>query len=51
MLQVITKQLSLFKTDVDKWMTRLEGQLNEATNQNSLKVPKVVRPMNKKMLS
>ena len=29
---------------------RLDTQLNELTNQNSMKVTKVVKPMNKKML-
>ena len=28
----------------------LDTQLNEPTNQNTLKVPKVVKPTNKKML-
>ena len=31
-------------------LQRLDTQLNEPTNQNSIKVPKVVEPTNKKML-
>ena len=34
--------------DYNKWMKRLDIQLNEATNQNLLKVPKVVKQANKK---
>ena len=30
------------------WQKRLDTQLNESTNQNSLRVPKVVKPTNKK---
>ena len=33
-----------------KWLKRLDTQLSEATNQNLLKVPKVVKATNKKML-
>ena len=32
------------------WLKRLITQQNEPTNQNSIKVPKVVKPTNKKML-
>ena len=31
-------------------LKRLETQLNKPTNQNSVKVPKVVKPKNKKTL-
>ncbi len=36
--------------DCNYWVNRLDNQLNEQTNQNSLKVTKVVKPTNKKML-
>ena len=32
------------------WLKRLDAQLNEPTNQNSIKVPKFVRTANKKPL-
>ena len=32
------------------WLKRLDTQLNEPINQNSIKVPKVVKPINKKTL-
>ena len=35
--------------DYNLWLKRLDIQLNEPTNQNSLKVPKVVKSTNKKM--
>ena len=35
-------------TSVDNWLKRLDFQLNEPTNQNLIKVPKVVEPTNKK---
>ena len=31
----------------NQWLKRLDTQQNEPTNQNSIKVPKVVKPMNK----
>ena len=34
--------------DYNQLLKRLDTQLNEPANQNSLKVPKVVKPMNKK---
>ena len=34
----------------NKWLKHLDTQLNKPTNQNSGKVPKVVKPTNKKML-
>ena len=39
-------------TSVDRnyWWKRLDTQLNDPNNQNSLKVLKVVKPMNKKTL-
>ena len=33
-----------------KWLKRLNTQLIKLTNQNSVKVPKVIKPMNKKAL-
>ena len=36
--------------DYNQWLNRLNTQLNRPCNQNSLKVPKVVNPKNKKML-
>ena len=40
----------LSPVDYNYWLERLETQLNESTNQNSLKVPRVVKPTNKKTL-
>ena len=34
--------------DYCKWLKRLGTQLNEPTNQSSLKMPKFVKPTNKK---
>ena len=34
----------------NKWLKHLDTQLNGSTNQNSIKVPKVVEPMNMKTL-
>ena len=36
--------------DYNKWLKLLDTQLNEPTNQNSIKVTKVVKHMNKKAL-
>ena len=36
--------------DYNKWLKRLDTQPYKLTNKNSLKVPKVVQPTNKKML-
>ena len=36
--------------DYNKWFKRLDTQSNKPTNQNSIKVPKVVRLTNKKTL-
>ena len=36
--------------DYKYWLKRWDTQLNEQTNQNSIKLPKVVRPTNKKTL-
>ena len=36
--------------DYNKWLKRLDTQLNQPTNQNSIKVPKVVKQTNKKTL-
>ena len=35
--------------DDNKWLKRLDTQFNETNNQNSLKVPKVVKLMNKEI--
>ena len=44
--------INKFKSLLDNnyWLKLLDPQLNEPTNQNSIKVPKVVKPMNKKTL-
>ena len=34
--------------DYNFWLKRLDAQLNEPTNQKLIKVPKVVKPTNKK---
>ena len=34
--------------DKKEWLNYLDTQLNELTNKNSMKVPKVVKPTNKK---
>ena len=36
--------------DYNYWLKRLDIKLNETTNQNSMKVPKVVKLMNDKSL-
>ena len=36
--------------DYNQWLKRLDTQLNETTNQNYIKVPKVAKPKNKKTL-
>ena len=36
--------------DYNYWLKHFNTQLNESTNQYSLKVPKVVKPINKKTL-
>ena len=36
--------------DYNLWLKRLDTQLNQPTNENSIKVLKVVRPTNQKML-
>ena len=36
--------------DYNQWLTRLDTRLNESTNPNSIKVPKVVKTTNKKTL-
>ena len=35
--------------DYNQWLKRLNNQLNKLTNQNLLKVPKYVKPTNKKL--
>ena len=37
--------------DYNQWLKRSNAQLNEATNQNSLKASKVVKTTNKKKLT
>ena len=37
--------------DYNEWLKSLDTQLNEPTNQNSIKFPKVVEPTNKKTFS
>ena len=34
----------------NQWLKRLDNQFNEPINQNAIKVPKVVKPTNKKTL-
>ena len=34
--------------DFNLWLKRLDTKLSKPTNQNSIKVPKVVKPTNKK---
>ena len=36
--------------DHNQWLKRLDTPLNEPTNQNSIKVPKIDKPTNKKMV-
>ena len=36
--------------DNNLWLKRIDTQLNEPTNQNAIKVPKFVKPTNKKTL-
>ena len=36
--------------DYNRWLKHLDTQLNEPTNQNSIKAPKVVKPTNNKTL-
>ena len=36
--------------DYNKRLKRLDTQINEPTNENLIKVPKVVKPTNKKIL-
>ena len=36
--------------DYNQWLKRLDTHLNESTNQNSINVPKVVKPTNMKTL-
>ena len=39
---------STLSVDFNKWSKRLDTQLHELTNQNSIKVPKVIKPTNNK---
>ena len=36
--------------DYNQWLKRFDTQLNKPTNQNLMKVPKVIKPTNKKSL-
>ena len=36
--------------DYNQWLERFDTQLNETTKQNSIEVPKVIVPTNKKTL-
>ena len=36
--------------DYNQWLKRMGTQLNKPTNQTSIKVPKFVKPTNKKTL-
>ena len=36
--------------DYNEWLKRFDTQLNEPTIQNAIKVPKAVKPKNKKQL-
>ena len=36
--------------DYNLWLKRLDTKINEQTNQNSMKVPKVINPLKKKKL-
>ena len=36
--------------DYNQWLKRLDIQRNEPTNNNSLNVPKIVKPTNKKTI-
>ena len=40
--------IKITPVDYTQWLKRLDTQLNEPTNQNSIKVPKVVKLTNKK---
>ena len=40
----------IHSVDYNLWLKRLDTQLIKPTNQNLLKVPKVFKPTNKKML-
>ena len=53
-INLCTSQIIIHKisstVDYNWWLKRLDTQLNEPTNKNSTKVPKVVNPTNKKIL-
>ena len=50
LMYILNEELHKITPSVDynSWLKCLDTQLNESTNQNSLKVPKVVSPMNEK---
>ena len=48
-MQIKINQISP-PVDYNKWLKRLDTQLNEPTYQNFIKVPNVVKPTNKKTL-
>ncbi len=47
--QIMTQKITP-SVDHNKGLIRLDTQLKEPTNQNSTKVPKVVKPTNKRTL-
>ena len=52
--KLCTSQMMIHKitpsVDYNKWLKRLDAQLNEPTNQISIIVPKVAKQTNKKTL-
>ena len=48
-IPVITLKITP-SVDYNEWLKRLNNQLNEPTNQNIIKVSKVINPTNKKTL-
>ncbi len=51
-LRYIANMIHIINASVDcnQWIKRLDNQVNDRTNQNFIKVPKVVKPTNKKTL-
>ena len=43
------KQKITPSADNNQWLKRFDTQLNESINKNSIKVPKVVKPTNRKL--
>ena len=46
---MIIQKLTPF-VDYNQWLKRLDIQLNEPINRNLIKVPKVIKPTNKKTI-